>query len=40
MKLGDLSQNLSSVTLGRFSSVQTFRNIKVKAHSEYDNKST
>ena len=40
MKLGDLLQNLSTVTFSKFSTFQNLKNIKVKLHSDYHNEST
>ena len=40
MTSGDLSQSLAAVTFSKFSAFQSFKNIKVKAHSEYHNEST
>ena len=40
MKLGDLSQSLSTVTFSKFSTFQNLKNIKVKLDSDYHNEST
>ena len=40
MKLGDVSQSSSTVTLSKFCIFQSFKNIKMKIHSDYHNEST
>ena len=35
MKLDDLSQSLSAVTFSKFSTSESFKNVKVKAHNQY-----
>ena len=40
MKLTDLSQSLSTITFSTFCTFQSFKNVKMKAHSDYNSEST